>query len=153
MKRRFLGLLLCGAAGLTGCNQSVEAPTKESANSAATQQPKKLPYCFFKPEEMKGWAASRDKDGNVKLKGKAHVKDPRYEAVLGPPTVAGSTADIAPTISPNTGYEAPDDWWDVTTVIPRSAAVTSVTVRCGDKVAAQLDVALPKGKSAHPGTG
>jgi hypothetical protein len=155
MQLKFLALLVTGGA-LAACGQSDSGNSNATANAtanAATQQPKKAAYCFFKPEEMKGWAASRDKDGNVKLKGKGHVKDPRYQAVLGPATVAGSTADIAPTIAPNTGYESPGDWWDMSTVIPNSAAVTAVTVRCGDKVAAQLTVAPPKGKSAQPGTG
>jgi hypothetical protein len=89
---------------------------------------------------VNGWAASRDKAGNVTLKGKAHVKDPRYDAILGAPTIAGSTAQISPTIAPNGGYEAPGDWWDVKAVIPSSATVTSVTVTCGAKTVAQLSV-------------
>ena len=89
---------------------------------------------------MKGWAASRGKDGNVTVKGKAHVKDPRYNAVLGPAVVTGSTAQIAPTIAQNSGYESPGDWWDVSAVIPNSATVTSVSVTCGAKTVAQLTV-------------
>ena len=46
--------------------------------------------------------------------------------------IAGASAD--------TGYGAPDDWWDLTALIPNSAAITSVTVTCGSTTAAQLQV-------------
>jgi hypothetical protein len=105
-------------------------------------QPKKRPaYCFFKASETKSWAASRDKDGNIVVHGKAYRKDARYMALLGPPTVAGTTAEIVPTITVNdTGYAAADDWWDVKATIPNSAAVDAVTVRCGAKALAELKV-------------
>lgn len=133
-------LVLAGAGvALAACGQSEGNATNQA--SANVAEPTKPAYCFFKDEEMKGWAASRGKDGNITVKGKAHVKDPRYNAVLGPPVVTGSTAQISPTIAQNTGYEAPDDWWDLSTVIPNSATVTSVTVTCGTKTVAQLSVA------------
>jgi hypothetical protein len=130
------------AAILAGCGQ----PSDKAATNQAAVQPKKKPvFCFFKDEETKGWAASRGKDGTITVKGKAHVKDPRYKAVLGAPTVAGAGtgAEIAPSISPNdTGYAAPEDWWDLSAAIPNSAAIDTVTVRCGDKAVAELKVPL-----------
>jgi hypothetical protein len=131
--------LLCAAAALVACGQSND---NVAANQAAAKvaQPKKKPaYCFFKDSETKGWAASRGKDGNVVVKGKAYRLDSRYKALLGPPAVAGTTAEIAPTITVNdTGYGALDNWWDVKTTIPNSAGVTDVTVRCGAKTVAEL---------------
>jgi len=136
-------LVLLSVAGLVaGCGQS----NNNAATNEAAAQPKKKPtYCFFKDEEMKDWAATRDKDGNLTIKGKAHVKDPRYKAVLGAPTVTGTTAELSPSITQNdTGYGAPDDTWDVTAAIPNSAAITTVTITCGGKAAARLEVP-PKG--------
>ena len=132
-------LVLLSVAGLVaGCGQS---NNNAATNQAAAQPTKKPTYCFFKDEEMKDWAATRDKDGNLTIKGKAHVKDPRYKAVLGAPTVTGTTAELSPSITQNdTGYSAPDDTWDVTAAIPNSAAITTVTVTCGGKTAARLDV-------------
>jgi hypothetical protein len=133
-------LLVLGAAALvTGCSQSSDnAP----ANQAAAAQPKKkAAYCFFKDEELKGWAAKRGKDGNITVTGKAHVKDPRYKAVLGPPEISGTSATIAPTIGQNdTAYAAPEDTWALGAAIPNSADITTVTVTCGDKTLAQLNV-------------
>ena len=139
-------LVLLGAAGLlSGCGQSSD---DAAANQAATNaaQPKKRPaYCFFKDSETKGWTASRGKDGNITVKGKAYRQDSRYQAVLGPPDVSGTTATIAPTITQNmTAYGAEDDWWDVTATIPNSSAVDTVNVTCGAKTLATLAV-KPKG--------
>ena len=132
-------VVIAGACTLFGaCGESHDdSATKAAANVV---QPKKSSFCFFKDEEMKSWAASRDKDGNVTLKGKAHVKDSRYSAVLGPPTVSGSTAELSPTITQNASYAAPEDWWDLSTTIPNSAAITTVNVTCGSKTVAQLAV-------------
>ena len=135
--RKFL--LLPGLAGLAAaCGQSNSSP---EASQAAAQQKKKPAYCFFKDEEMKDWAATREKDGNITIKGKAHVKDPRYKAVLGTPTITGTSAELSPSISPNdTGYGAPDDTWQLTATLPNSAAITVVTLTCGGKTAARLEV-------------
>jgi hypothetical protein len=133
------GIFLLGAAAmLASCGQ----PGGNTPSNQAAVQPKKKPaYCFFKDEETKGWTAKRGKDGNITLKGKAHVKDPRYKAILGAPTVVGANAEIAPSISQNdTGYGAAEDWWDVTAVIPNSAVIETVTVRCGEKAVAELKV-------------
>jgi hypothetical protein len=121
----------CGQAG-DNTNQAAAVPPK----------PKKQPaYCFFKDPETKAWAASRDKDGNVIVKGKAYRSDSRYRAVLQNPAVNGSSAEIWPTIIVNdTGYGAEDNWWDVKATIPNSAAAESVAVRCGAKVFADLKV-------------
>lgn len=135
--RKFL--LVLGVAGhLTACGRSNGNP---EARQAAAQQQKKPAYCFFKDEEMKDWAATRDKDGNITIKGKAHVKDPRYKAVLGAPTITGTSAELSPSITQNdTGYGAPDDTWELTAALPNSAAITIVTVTCGGKTAARLQV-------------
>lgn len=127
--------LLLGACG----GPDDGAAKNAAANSAAPK--KKAAYCFFKDSETKGWAASRGKDGNIRVKGKAYRQDSRYQAVLGPPEVEGTTASIAPTITPNTSaYGAEDDWWDVAATIPNSAAIDTVAVTCGAKTLATLKV-------------
>jgi hypothetical protein len=139
-------ILLLGTAALAACGQPNSNPAANQAEAkqtgANTAQPKPKPaYCFFKDSETKGWKASRDKDGNILIKGKAYRLDPRYKALLGPPMVAGPSAEITPTITVNdTGYAAPDNWWDVKAVIANSAAVDTVVVRCGAKVIATLKV-------------
>jgi len=138
--------LLGAAAGLAACGQSSGNSTANNAaaNSAAVEKPKPA-YCFFKDSETKGWAAKRGKDGNIVVTGKAYREDSRYKAVLNPATVTGTTAEIAPTITVNdTGYGALDNWWDVKAMIPNSAAVDTVNVKCGDKTLAGLKVP-PKG--------
>ena len=134
-------LITAGAAALAACGQSAD---ESGTNQAAANQvrPKKKPaYCFFKDAEMKGWAAKRGKDGNITVNGKAYRSDSRYQAVFGPAEISGTIAAIAPTIQSNsTGYGAPDNWWDVTATIPNSAAVETVTVRCGQKTVAELKV-------------
>jgi hypothetical protein len=135
-------LILTGAAVLAGCGQASDnAPSNEAAANTA-QPKKKAAYCFFKDHETKAWAASRGSDGNIMVKGKAYRSDPRYKAVLGEPVVNGSTAEIAPSIVQNdTGYAAPENWWDVSATIPNSAAVETVTISCGNKSLAELKVA------------
>lgn len=130
---------LLGAAVLAGCGQSTEnaVANNKAANSAAAEKPKPA-YCFFKDSETKGWAAKRDKDGNIVVTGKAYREDSRYKAVLNPATIAGTSADIAPTIIQNDGYAAPENWWDMKATIPNSAAITNVNVRCGAKTVATL---------------
>jgi len=130
-------LIASAAAMLLGCGKS-----DKTANEAAAEPvKKKVAHCFFKDSETKGWAASRGKDGNIKVKGKAYRSDSRYQAVLGPPEVAGTMVSIAPTITQNmTGFGAEDDWWEVTATIPNSAAVDTVTVNCGAKTLATLPV-------------
>lgn len=134
--------LLGSALTLAACGQSNDTSANQAAANSA--QPKKKPaFCFFKDEELKDWSATRDKDGNVTLKGKAHVKDSRYQAMLGTAEVAGNRATIAPSIGQNgTGYGAPEDWWDLTATIPNSAAVDTVAVTCGVKTVAELKVPL-----------
>lgn len=126
------------AAMLAGCGQSGD----NSATSQPVPQPRKKPaYCFFKEDETKDWLAHRDKDGNIVLSGRAHVKDSRYKAVLGEPIRGGTSAEIAPSISQNdTAYGAPEDWWDLSTTISNSAKIGEVSVTCGDKVIARLTV-------------
>jgi hypothetical protein len=131
-------IFAAGAAVLlASCNKADDA----AANQAAAPPKKKVAHCFFKDSETKGWSASRDKDGNIVVKGKAYRSDSRYQAVLGPPDLSGTAASIAPTITPNTGaFGAEDDWWDVKAMIPNSAAIDTVTVKCGEKTLATLAV-------------
>lgn len=131
------------AVGLAGCSQPVtdKAANNGAAATAAAAKQARAPYCFFKDSETKGWAASTDAKGNVVVKGKAFREDSRYQAVLGAPSVAGTTAEVRPTIITNTtGFASPDNWWDVTATIPDSAAVDKVLVKCGDKTVAELAV-------------
>jgi hypothetical protein len=140
-------IVLAGAIVLAGCGQSTDNATanNSTANAAAAEKPKPA-YCFFKDSETKGWAAKRGKDGNIVVTGKAYREDSRYKAVLNPPTVSGTTAEIAPTITVNdTGYGAPDNWWDVKATIPNSASVETVDVTCGAKTVAELKVPAKKG--------
>jgi hypothetical protein len=133
-------VLVSAAALIGGCGRSDDGAANQAAANAA-QPKKKAAYCFFKDSETKGWAASRGKDGNIQVKGKAYRQDSRYQAVLGPPEVLGTTASIAPTIAQNmTGFGATDDWWDMTATIPDSAAVDTVKVTCGAKTLAELKV-------------
>src|SRR5205085_7944911 len=116
---------------------------KGAANQV--QPKKKSSYCFFKDNETKAWAASRDKDGNIVVKGKVYRSDPRYKAVLNPATVSGPTAELTPTIGQNdTGYAAPENWWDVTSTIANSTAVDTVKVNCGPKTLAEFKLPPPK---------
>ena len=137
--------VLIGAGALAACGQSAGNDAANQATANAAQPKKKVPYCFFKDDQTKGWSAARDKDGNIVVKGKAFRSDPRYQALLGPPTVTGTTVEISPTIQQNaTGSAAPDNWWDVNSTIPNSAAIETVMVSCGAKTLAGLKVA-PKG--------
>jgi hypothetical protein len=132
-----LGAVLC----LAGCDQAAEQPVD---NTAATEKPKPK-YCFFKDSETKGWSASRGKDGNIVVKGKAYRSDPRYQAQLGQREVSGTIARIAPGIVQNaTGFGAPENWWDVSATIPNSAAVETVKVECGAKTLAELKVPVKR---------
>ena len=131
---------------LSACGRSSDdnAARNSATNAAAAEKPRPA-YCFFKDDETKGWAARLDKDGNVVVSGKAYREDARYKAVLSPATVSGTSAEVAPTITTNdTGFAAPDNWWDVVQTIPNSQAVTTVNVICGDKTVASLPV--PRGK-------
>jgi|KBSMisStaDraftv2_1062788.scaffolds.fasta_scaffold59530_3 hypothetical protein len=138
-------IILCASACLSACGQGAdESSTNASAKESAPEKPRPA-YCFFKPSEMKSWAAKRGKDGNVVVTGKAYREDSRYKAVLLPATVSGATAELAPTIGQNdTGFAAPDDWWDVSETIPNSQAVESVAVKCGDQTIATLTVPRKK---------
>ena len=138
--RKTLVLATAGALLLGACGQSGNSSANEASANAA-QPKKKAAYCFFKDSETKGWKASRGKDGNIVVKGKAYRQDSRYQAVLAPPEVSGTTASIAPTITPNTtAYGAEDDWWDVAATIPNSTAIDTVNVTCGAKTLAELKV-------------
>ena len=128
---------------VAACNQAAEEPAANLAESKAAE-PKRPAYCFFKDAETEKWTASRDAQGNVVVKGRAFRSDGRYKAQLGQPVVSGNTATLSPTIVQNSGYSAPDNWWDVAATIPDSAAVTNVTVACGKKTLAEFTLP-PKG--------
>lgn len=135
-------MVLLSAGALAGCGGSNDQAANRVTKPVAK---KKAAYCFFKEPDTKGWAASRDKDGNIVVKGKAYRQDSRYKAQLQPAKVTGASAELSPTVVLNdTGFGAPDNWWDVTGTIPNSAAVTSVTVTCGARTLAKLEVPPPK---------
>ena len=134
-------ILLAGATALAACGQSGGDASNRAAANVTTPAKPKPAHCFFKDSETKGWTAKRGKDGNITVKGKAYRSDPRYKALLNPATVSGTTAEITSTIGQNdTGYAAPENWWEVSATIPASAAVDAVTVRCGAKSIARLKV-------------
>lgn len=136
-------LVIGGLALLAGCGQNADSNSNHA--NAAPPQPRKRPaYCFFKPEEMTGWSAKRAKDGSIEVKGRAHVKDSRYKAIFAPSTITGATLQIAPTITTNTGYEAPGDWWDISAKVAGSSAVNDVQISCGDKPVAEFTIALKR---------
>ena len=120
------------------------AANKRGCKRRAAEKPKPA-YCFFKDSETKDWKGKLDKDGNVVVTGKAYREDSRYKAVLSPATVAGATAEVAPTITQNdTGYGAPDNWWPVSQTIPNSQGVDTVTVKCGDETLATIKMVRKK---------
>lgn len=145
MKAR-LAVLVAASAAVAACGDGADstggnAAANQSASASATSKPRPA-YCFFKDAETKGWAASVDPQGNVVVKGQAYRSDPRYKAALGEPAVTGNAAELSPTITVNdTGFASPGNWWDVSATIPNSAAVETVTVRCGKKTLAELRVA------------
>jgi len=138
-------IVVAAAVSLAACGQSPDnGGTNAAANSAAAEKPRPA-YCFFKDADMKEWKAAVDKDGNVVVTGKAYREDARYKAALGPATVSGTTAEIAPTITTNdTGFAAPGDWWAVSATIPNSQAVATAIVKCGDKTLATLTIPRTK---------
>ena len=138
-------IILFGAVlAVGGCSESADNAAANATNMAAAEKPKPK-YCFFKADETKGWTASRDKDGDIVVKGKAYRSDPRYQAQLGQAEVSGDAARIAPSIAPNTtGYGAPENWWDVSATIPNSAGDETVIVECGPKTLAELKVSPKK---------
>lgn len=139
-------ILIGAVAALGACGQSSDnaAATNSATNTAAAEAAKPA-YCFFKDKETKDWAAKAGADGNVVVTGTAYREDARYKAALGTATVSGTNAEIAPTITTNdTGFAAPGDWWTVNATIPNSQAVTTVTVKCGDKTLATLTIPRTK---------
>jgi hypothetical protein len=138
-------IIVITVAALAACGQQPSQKDAETKTAAVEKAPERTPYCFFKDSEAKGWSASTDKQGNVVVKGKLYRQDSRYEAYLDKPKVNGTAAEVWPNIKQNTGaYGAENDWWPVSTTIPNSAAVNAVSVRCGGKVMASLDVPRKK---------
>ena len=133
--------IVAGAAALAGCGQTNDSAEASANVTKAAAPAKKVPYCFFKDENSKGWAASSGKDGNVIVKGKGYVADGRYMAGLKPAEIDGSTASLQLAMPQNdTGYSKTDGWWDISSTIPQSAAVDTVKVLCGAKTVATLEV-------------
>ena len=148
MRRKLF--LLCAVGALASCNQPAENAATNATAKASNAGEKRSAYCFFKDEETKEWEASLDKSGNVTVTGKAHVKDSRYKPEFGQPQVSGTSAELWPTISVNSGYASPDNWWNVSFTIPNSTAVQTVAVRCGRKTVAQLSVKREAGAVPAP---
>jgi hypothetical protein len=148
-------VLLGGALLLAACNQGGSADTK-STQPEAPPKPKVSHYCFYKPDAQKDWSAHRDADGNIVVKGKAHLDDNRYKATLGKPEFRvggrGATPQSAKlwlSMTDNTSYASPGNWWDVTFTIPDSASVGEVTVNCdAERQFADLKVAPAKTRPA-----
>lgn len=141
--RKSLFLLLAAGAATAGCSQSADSGNKTnlSANTITAAKLKKVPYCFFTSANSKGWTASRSKDGNVTVKGKAYLADARYKAALGTAEIDGTTANAQLKMPQNdTGYASADGWWDVTSTIPNSASIDKVEVLCGAKTLASLEI-------------
>lgn len=142
---RALVIVLLGAAVTAGCDggdpsRTATATANANANAAAPK-PKRAAYCFFKDANTKAWAASAGAGGNVTVTGRAYIDDARYKPNLHTPEVEGAAARVQLSMTPNdTGFASADDWWDVTSVIPGSAGVASVTVLCGEKTVAALKV-------------
>lgn len=138
---RTIFLLVVGTAMLAGCSEGGNNAANASAAKTPAAAPKKVPYCFFKSENSKGWAASRGKDGNIVVKGKGYLADGRYKADLGTADVEGTTASLQLKMPPNdTGFATSDGWWDISKTIPDSGAITRVDVLCGAKTLAELNV-------------
>jgi hypothetical protein len=140
MKRSLL-ILVGSTSLLAGCGQSSNNVSTNEAAANAAQPEKKPAYCFFKDDEMKDWKASRNSLGNIRIEGKAHVKDPRYKATVGQWAVGPKKVIIFPTITTNdTGYAKPDNWWDVGVGVPNTASLNEAVVQCGDKIVADIQV-------------
>ncbi len=98
--RLFVGI---SAALVAGCNEGGDTNAAGAANASANSvaaKPKHPSYCFFKDLETKSWSAARDAQGNVTVKGKAHIEDTRYTAQLAAPEVSGSSATLWLTMGP-----------------------------------------------------
>ena len=138
-------ILMVAAAALAGCGDSADpaadkAAAAAKAAAAKAAAPKRPTYCFFKDAATKGWAAKLDPAGNVTVTGKVKLDDRRYRGEFSQSEVTGDKAKAWVTMAPNTGYAQPDNWWDVSLTIPHSGAVASVTVLCGTKPVAELEV-------------
>jgi len=76
---------------------------------------------------------------------KAYREDARYKATLAPATISGTIAEVTPSITQNdTGFAAPENWWDVSETIPNSQAIDTVTVKCGDATVATIKLQRQK---------
>jgi len=143
--KRSLCILIGSSVILAGCQRSTDGSGANEVSANVAQPAKKPAYCFFKDDELKGWKVSRDGHGDISVEGEAHVKDPRYKASFGKTETGPKKAIVVPTISQNdTGYATPDNWWHVGAVVPNSASLNEVSVECGDKVIADLQLP-PKG--------
>ena len=133
--------VVAGAVATAGCGDSGDNSVNASAPKTPAPTAKKVPYCFFKSENSKDWAASRGRDGNIVVKGKGYLADARYKADLGPPDIQGTIASLQLKMPPNdTGFASEDGWWDISKTIPDSAAITKIDVLCGAKTLASLSV-------------
>lgn len=141
---RRLAILLGSALALTaGCNRQEASSGNAAANASVNRAAAKAPrhYCFFKKDDSKEWTASRDAKGDVTVKGRVHVRDPRYKGDLGQAEISETSAKFWLTMAPHSSYSSPDDWWDVSATIPNSGSIESVTVACDSKrILAELKV-------------
>jgi len=135
-------IVMAALIGAAGCNQSTEQPATNTAAANTAEPTKKRPtYCFFKNADTKGWSVTRDASGNVVVKGQARLADRRYMAALGDSEIDADEAQLWLSMAPNTtGVGAPGDWWELSAAVPASTAVRSVTVLCGKKTVAELEL-------------
>jgi hypothetical protein len=143
--KRGLCILIGSSLVLAGCGRSADGNGANEASATLAKPEKKPSYCFFKDDELKGWKASRDEHGDIKVEGDGHVADPRYKAAFGKTETGPKKAILVPTISQNdTGYATADNWWHLAATVPNSASLNEASVECGGKVVADLQVP-PKG--------
>jgi hypothetical protein len=136
MIRRFSMILAAGA--LSSCNSEPAPPPSPKPTTA------KLPHCFFKATDAKDIKLAV-KDDLLIVSGRFYRSDGRYKADFLKPEVDGGVAVLRPTITVNdTGFSAPDNWWDIKASIP-AAGIKRVEVRCGKSVLATLQVDRPTG--------
>ena len=87
--RKSITVILAGAAVVLGGVRPVERheAAEPGRGQCRTAEEEEASLLLLQGRETKGWAASRGKDGNIVVKGKAYREDPRYKAVLGEPAV------------------------------------------------------------------
>lgn len=138
---RKLTIILLASVAAAGCSQGGQDSAAADVTNTAAAKAERPAYCFFTDDHTRGWTASVDDTGNVVVRGEAYAADARYMGKLEKPEVDGTTATVQLGMPQNdTGHASADNWWDVESTIPASAAVQTVNVMCGSKTVASLEV-------------